>query len=206
MSVEIRYTKRGMPRIRTRQTKAGVASRKLKIFHGAARPAESVLDLSLSGIKMIVNGPPFEKGERLTVELLHPAFRGAVQLEGVVRWSRSEPMGSDRSSAGVEFVEVDEKRRRQLDRVLALELGSTVTIAGHGHVGYVARGTNELSGTLFVYDLDRHELARAIEEKGGLRATRVRAGQVESLTGDLAHVLRWLYGKADGRLDIEPPV
>src|SRR4051794_3786810 len=105
MAVEIRYTKRAMPRVRTRHTKAGVAAKK------ATRAAETVLDLSLSGIKMIVRGAPFEKGEKLTIELLHPTFRGAVQLEGLVRWSRSEPMGSDRCATGIEFVDLDEKRR-----------------------------------------------------------------------------------------------
>lgn len=206
MPVEIRYQKRATPRIRTRQTKAGVASKK-KVFAGPARPAEAVLDLSLSGIKMIVRGDPFEKGERLVIELIHPSFRGAVQVDGLVRWSRSEPPGSDRAATGVEFVELDEKRRRQLDRVLALELGSNVTIAGHGHVGYVARGTNELAATIFVYDLDRHELARVLEERGGWRASRVRGGQVESQQArDLADVLRWTFGKAEGRVEVNPPI
>ena len=200
MSVEIRYTKRGTPRIRTRQTKAGVQTRKL-----AARPAETVLDLSSTGIKMIVRGAPFEKGEKLTIELLHPTFRGAVQIEGVVRWSRSEPMGADRCSAGVEFVDLDERRKRQLDRMLALELGSNVTIAGHGHVGYVARGAAELEKTVFVYDLDRHELARVLEDKTGWRASRVKDGKVESKTEkELAEVLRWAFGKVEGRVEVNP--
>jgi len=207
MAVEIRYTKRATPRIRTRHTRAGVAAKKLKVFHGEPRPAEAVLDLSLSGIKMIVRGDPFEKGERLVIELLHPSFRGAVQIDGLVRWSRSEPPGSDRCATGVEFVDLDERRRRQLDRVLSLELGSNVTIAGHGHVGWVARGTNELSSTLFVYDLDRHELARVLEEKGGLRASRVRAGQVESRQSqELEAVLLWTFEKAGGRVELSPPL
>jgi hypothetical protein len=202
MAVEIRYTKRATPRVRTRQTKAGVAAKR-----SAARPAETVLDLSLTGIKMIVRGAPFEKGEKLTIELVHPTFRGAVQLDGVVRWSRSEPAGSDRCSTGVEFVDLDEKRRRQLDRVLSLELGSNVTIAGHGHVGWVARGAAELERTVFVYDLDRHEVARVLEERSGWRATRLKAGQVETRTDqDLGELLRWLYGKADGRVELNPPL
>ncbi len=202
MAVEIRYTKRATPRVRTRQTKAGVASKR-----SAARPVETVLDLSLTGIKMIVRGAPFEKGEKLTIELVHPTFRGAVQLDGLVRWSRSEPAGSDRCSAGVEFVDLDEKRKRQLDRVLSLELGSNVTIAGHGHVGYVARGTAELERTVFVYDLDRHEVARVLEEKTGWRATRIRAGQVETKTSpELGELLRFLFAKSEGRVEINPPV
>lgn len=200
MSVEIRYTKRASPRVRTRHTKAGVSG-KQKV----GRAAETVLDLSLSGVKLIVRGAPFEKGEKLTIELLHPTFRGAVALDGVVRWSRSEPMGSDRCATGVEFVELDEKRKRQLDRVLALELGSNVTIAGHGHVGFVARGPAELEKTLFVYDLDRHELARVQDEKGGFRATRVKSGQVETKTSaELGEVLRWLFAKAEGRVEVSP--
>lgn len=207
MAVEIRYTKRGTPRVRTRHTKAGVAARKLKVLSGEARAAETVLDLSLSGIKMIGRGAPFEKGEKLTIELLHPTFRGAIQVDGLVRWSRSEPMGSDRCATGVEFVDLDEKRRRQLDRVLSLELGSNVTIAGHGHVGYVARGTAELDRTLFVYDLDRHEVARVLEEKGGFRATRVKAGQVETKAdGQLPEVLRWLFAKQEGRVEVSPGI
>ena len=98
-------------------------------FLGAASAGAQPIDPRENNFKLLVDG---------------------VQVDGVVRWSRSEPPGSERCATGVEFVEVDEKRRRQLDRVLALELGSNVTIAGHGHVGWVARGTNELASTLFV--------------------------------------------------------
>jgi hypothetical protein len=207
MALEIRYTKRAAPRVRTRQTQAGVAARKLKVFQGSARPAEAVLDLSLSGIKMVVRGEPFEKGEKLVIELVHPSFRGAVPLDGLVRWSRSEPPGADRCVTGVEFVDLDERRKRQLDRVLALELGSNVMIAGHGHVGWAARGAKELASTVFVYDLDRHELGRVLEEKEGWRATRIKAGQVESRqSADLGDVLRWVFSKGEGGIELNPPL
>ncbi|HZV00037.1 MAG TPA: PilZ domain-containing protein [Planctomycetota bacterium] len=207
MAVEIRYAKRSHPRVRTRHTRVGVASKKHKVFQGPGRAAEVVLDLSLSGIKMVVKGEPFEKNERIVLEILHPAFRGAIQIDGLVRWARSDPAGSDRWAAGVEFVDLDEKHKRQLDRLLALELGSKITIAGHGHVGFLARGTAELVSTLFVYDLDRHELGRIMEEKAGYRLSRVKGGKVETHTShELGEVLRWAFGKSEGRVEVDPPV
>jgi Tfp pilus assembly protein PilZ len=206
MSLEVRYVKRNEPRVRTHRTKAGVAPRKLRIFKAGAHSA-SVLDLSASGMKFMVKDTPLEKGDHIVLELLHPGFRGAVQLDGVVRWVRSEPRGSAQNAVGVEFTELTERTRRQLDRVLALEVGSLVIVAGHGHVGFVARGSAEMEGTLFIYDLERHEAARAVAAKASpWQATRTRGGQVEQKNGDLSQVLRWVFGLSEGTVDVQPPL
>lgn len=209
MGLEIRYAKRTAPRIRAPRTRATLRRRKLRLFKGEPHPTEAVLDLSSTGMKILARGSPLAKGDRLSVDFGHASLGAKkLELEGVVRWVRPEPGAGAGYSAGVEFVDVKEAARARLERLIAIELGSLVSI-GPRHVGFAARGAAEadLAGTLFVYDRDRNEVGQIVDEKLYLHATRTREGEIErKQAGTLAPLLKWMFDEKEGKVDIDPPI
>lgn len=209
MAIEVRYVKRGAPRVRSTRAKAKVSRRKLLFFKGAAEVTESVLDISSSGMKVLGKGGALAKGDRLAIEVAHPSLAAALEIDGVVRWVRPEPGGAGRWSAGVEFVDVTEGARAGIERLIGLELGSMLTIGSLGHVGFVTRGTESQgdAGTLFVYDLDRLEVATITDEKLYLHATKKKDGEIlHKQAGALQTLLRWAFDQKEGKVGLEPPI
>jgi hypothetical protein len=208
MAIEVRYSKRA-PRVRSTRAKAKVSRRKLLFFKGAPATTEAVLDLSSSGMKVLGKSGSPAKGDRLAIEIAHPSLTAVLEVDGIVRWVRPEPGGAGRWSAGVEFVELTDGMRAQIERMIGLELGSMLSIGTLGHVGFVTRGVSEqgLGGTLFVYDLERIEIATIQDEKLYLHATTRREGEIlHKQAGSLNGLLRWVFDQKEGKVTLEPPI
>ena len=209
MPLEVRYVKRATARVRAPRAKAKVARRRLLFFRGEASATEAVLDISTSGMKVLARGTPLAKGDPLSVEIVHPSLDGTLVLVGVVRWVRPEPGEDARYSAGVEFVDVPAPVRTRLEHVLALELGSMISIGSRGHVGFIARGAEALGmgDLLHVYDLDRTEIATIRDDKMYLNATRMKDGDVlHKQAASLSSLLRWVFEATERKVTIEPPI
>lgn len=74
-------------------------------------------DIALGGMAMITNAE-LAKDAPITVQLeLRGDARPMIQVKGMVRWSRFDPM-LQRYRTGVAFVEVDENTRLDLTRYI----------------------------------------------------------------------------------------
>ena len=204
MSLEVRWVKRGTPRVHARGAK--VTTKKLELAKSKPLAAEAVVDISSAGMKLLARGKPPAKGEKLSLEIAHPALEKPVKLEGVVRWVT--PGKGDRFTAGIEFQKVRAAARVQLERVVTLELGSVVK-ATSGQVGWVApaAASSGLAGLFFVYDLGRSEVATIVDEKEYFHATRVLGLDVAHRQGtSLELLLRWVFDLKEGDVAVEPPL
>lgn len=197
------------PRVHVAAASAAMTRRRLLFLRAPRQDADALLDLSLTGMKILAHGAPPAAGDRLDIELGHPAVKGTVHLEGEVRWVRPEPGREGVWGAGIQFQRLRDTTRVALERLIVLELGSMVQSGLQGHLGYVAHASGaHLEGTWFVYDVDRRELARIEEEPLYYRVTRSgddderpRARDVESFQ----EALRWVFD-VPTRLDVEPPL
>src|SRR5277367_4416829 len=135
MGLEVRFVPRATPRVHARGAKAKLTSKKLRLTKGKPLVAESVVDISPAGMKLVARGKPLAKDERLSLEIAHSALEKPIAIEGVVRWVAAEGK-DDRFTAGVAFRKVNAAARAQLDRLVTLELGSVVKGAA-GQVGWV---------------------------------------------------------------------
>lgn len=74
-------------------------------------------DIALGGMAMITNAE-LRKDAPLTVQLeLRGDTRPMIQVRGMVRWSRFDPM-LQRYRTGVAFVDVDEETKQDLTRYI----------------------------------------------------------------------------------------
>jgi hypothetical protein len=201
MALEVRYLKRTQPRVRSSVAKAKVARRKLLFFKGQVEDAEAVVDISSTGMKLIARGKPLAKGDKLEVEVSHPSLGDALPVTGVVRWVRPEP-GEGRYSAGIEFTDLKKRSAEQLDRLVALELGSRVAI-GAELKGYASAHGKEV----LVYDLDRREVGTIRDELVYLLASKEHEGEILTKQGGtLAPLLRWVFALDKGEVEVTPPI
>ena len=204
--LEAFYTPRP-PRVRASAATAtlGRGSRRLRVGSQAGQDVDALLDLSSTGMKILTSMGPLEVGEQLDVELRHPEVRGPIALEGHVRWVEEGP--GKTWDVGIRFERVRDTTAVALERLIGLELGSTVQ-SPRGQLGFVSPGAADASGTtrhFHVYGRYREELGIVAGMPGGT-FTVSRSGKdpqpVERATFEEA--LRWVYQCGEESLRVRP--
>src|SRR5690606_15339257 len=117
------------------------------------------------------------------------------------------------TEAGLRFDGLRDTTRVALEQVMSAELGSQVLSRGR-HVGWVARSSGladpsrQATSAYIVYDLERREVARILEDVLGHRVHR-RRERGEQWSRDLqglAAALAWTLDLEREPIEISPPL
>lgn len=210
--LEAHYTPRA-PRVHMARAAITPCHRRIELHGGAdLDPTEDLLlDLGGGGMKLLT-ARPIHVGDVLDVELSHPALRGPVSLVARIVWTRLSPSHGGYTEAGAAFDGLRDTTRVALEQVMADELGSQVLARGR-HVGWVARssgltGPGQGTHTFVVYDLERREVARILQDPLGYRVHRLdERGERWSRDLDaLDAAVGWALGAAGDPLQLSPPL
>jgi|APIni6443716594_1056825.scaffolds.fasta_scaffold1211971_2 uncharacterized protein (TIGR02266 family) len=76
----------------------------------------SSVDLSKGGI-FISTPEPLSNGSEVNMSI-HMPGHGEIEIKGVVKWVRTDEIGSEKAGMGIEFVNVSSDLKKKLDELV----------------------------------------------------------------------------------------
>jgi PilZ domain len=196
------------PRIKVAKAQATVAPRRLLFLERPRQDADAIVDLSQTGMKLIAAGLPPATDQVLDFDLRHPELRGAVTVAGRIQWIREVEVTS--WEAGVRFLQVRDTTRVALQRLILLELGSTV-LKEHRRLGFISPQPAVDGSFLYtIYDPERRELASVeVDADRGLYVATRRVAALQDRSREfpsLNGALGWVFATDGSDLQVDPPL
>jgi uncharacterized protein (TIGR02266 family) len=89
---------------------------KSEVFADEHVSFSSSVDLSKGGI-FISTPDPLSNGSEVNMSI-HMPGHGEIEIKGVVKWVRTDEIGSEKAGMGIEFVNISSDLKKKLDELV----------------------------------------------------------------------------------------